>query len=189
MKKTLHTAFAFIFLCMLFTVLCTAEDVYPHETTGAYEYTYTEAEPGKVYTVIMLRGLYGEDQTPELDADGSNVLYYSVVRADSDGCLSLSVFPSQVCAGTVYLSDAEKPILLFYARVSVLLGDVNGDGKVNVKDNMYLARYLAEWAGYDAIDTAAADLNGDGKVNVKDNMLLARHLAEWAGYETLPVTE
>ncbi len=72
----------------------------------------------------------------------------------------------------------------------IILGDLNGDGKVNVKDNMMLARYLAEWAGYDetTVDLAAADLNGDGKVNVKDNMILARHLAEWAGYETLPVT-
>lgn len=189
MKKKLLTAFALIILCTLFTVLCAAEDVYPNEATGAYEYTYTQAEPGKTYTVIMLRSIYDESQTPELDADGSNVLYYSVVRADSNGCLSLSVFPSKAYEGTVYLSDAEKPILLFYARVSVLLGDLDGDGKVNVKDNMYLARYLAEWPGYDEIDLAAADLNGDGKVNVKDNMILARHLAEWAGYETLPIAE
>ncbi len=75
--------------------------------------------------------------------------------------------------------------------IDVVLGDLNGDDKVNVKDNMMLARYLAEWPDYDesTVNLAAADLNGDGKVNVKDNMILARHLAEWPGYETLPVTD
>ena len=70
-------------------------------------------------------------------------------------------------------------------------GDLSGDGSLNVKDNMMLARYLAGWEGYDetVINVKAADLDGDGKVNVKDNMILARHLAGWAGYETLPMTE
>ncbi len=72
---------------------------------------------------------------------------------------------------------------------TVLLGDVNGDGVVNVKDNMMLARFLAGWDGYETIDKKAADLNTDGKVNVKDNMVLARHLAGWDGYETLPYGE
>ncbi len=73
--------------------------------------------------------------------------------------------------------------------VDYTYGDLGGDGEVNVKDNMILARYLAGWDGYDASTFIfeAADLNGDGEVNVKDNMILARHLAGWEGYETLPV--
>lgn len=76
-------------------------------------------------------------------------------------------------------------------EITVIYGDLNGDGSVSVKDNMMLARYLAGWTDYDetTVALAAADLNGDGKVNVKDNMILARHLAEWPGYETLPVTD
>lgn len=72
----------------------------------------------------------------------------------------------------------------------ILCGDVNGDGKVNPLDNIYLARYLADWSGYEEkIDLLAADVNGDGKVNPLDKIILARHLADWQGYETLPYTK
>ena len=69
-----------------------------------------------------------------------------------------------------------------------ILGDVNGDKNVNVKDDAFLARYLAHWIGYDEtnIDLDAADVNADGKVGVKDNVILARFIAKWTGYEELP---
>ena len=69
-----------------------------------------------------------------------------------------------------------------------LCGDVNGDEKVTLKDDAFLARYLAHWTGYDetTVNLAAADVNADGNVTVKDNAILARHLAKWIGYESLP---
>lgn len=60
---------------------------------------------------------------------------------------------------------------------SEMVGDVNGDGKVNGKDGILLAQYLAEWDV--TINMDAADVNGDGKVNGKDGVLLAQYLAEW----------
>ncbi|MBR6095796.1 MAG: GBS Bsp-like repeat-containing protein [Oscillospiraceae bacterium] len=71
---------------------------------------------------------------------------------------------------------------------SVLLGDVNSDGKVDGKDRTVLARYLAHWVGFDenSLDLRAADVNADGVVNSKDRTVLARHLANWEGYESLP---
>ena len=76
-------------------------------------------------------------------------------------------------------------------QTTILYGDVNGDGKVNTKDDAALARYLAKWTGYDdtTVNTEAADVNGDGKVNAKDNAVLARYLAKWTGYDTLPHVE
>ena len=54
--------------------------------------------------------------------------------------------------------------------------DVNGDGKVNLKDVVYLRRYIA--GGWDLeIDTAAADVNADGVINLKDVVLLRRKIA------------
>ena len=71
---------------------------------------------------------------------------------------------------------------------NVILGDVNRDGSVNALDRIALARYLAEWDGYNSetIDLAASDVNQDGLVNALDRITLARHLAEWDGYEELP---
>ena len=70
----------------------------------------------------------------------------------------------------------------------VLLGDVNGDGKVTPVDRACLARYLAGWAGYsaDSLVLEAMDVNEDGKITAVDRAVLARHLAGWAGYEILP---
>lgn len=74
--------------------------------------------------------------------------------------------------------------------LTVLYGDVNGDGKVTNKDRTALARYLAKWTEYTngtkTIDLVAADVNGDGKVTNKDRTKLARYLAKWVGYDTLP---
>lgn len=80
--------------------------------------------------------------------------------------------------GTITISD-------------VLLGDVNDDGKVNLRDGMVLQRYIARWSGYTAetINMAAADVNADGKVNLRDGMILQRHIAKWNGYKELPYTE
>ncbi len=68
--------------------------------------------------------------------------------------------------------------------VKVVRGDINADGKVNNKDSMILARYLAKWDGYEEqiVSMEAADVNKDGKVNNKDRMILARYLAKWDGY-------
>ena len=68
-------------------------------------------------------------------------------------------------------------------------GDINEDGIVNGADAIYLARYFAEWPGYelDATQLLAADINGDSVINGADGIYLARHFAEWPGYEILSI--
>ena len=67
-----------------------------------------------------------------------------------------------------------------------LLGDANGDGKIRIGDKAVLARYIAEWKGYDKLlNEEAADINGDGEINAADRMLLERHLAGWSRYKVL----
>ena len=50
----------------------------------------------------------------------------------------------------------------------VLVGDVDGDGIVSVKDATYIQRYLADIAGYESIDLTVADVDGDGRISIKD---------------------
>ena len=57
------------------------------------------------------------------------------------------------------------------------LGDVNGDGGVDVRDSVLVARYLAKWEI--VIDLQAADIDHSGDVNSRDRILLVRHLASW----------
>ncbi len=49
-----------------------------------------------------------------------------------------------------------------------MVGDVNGDGKVNARDARLLLRYAAGLIDEEALDMMAADLNGDGRVNARD---------------------
>ena len=73
--------------------------------------------------------------------------------------------------------------LFAFVELAALLGDINGDGDIDAKDRMYLARALAGWDGYTVPGVELADFNGDGEVNAKDRMYLARKLAGWEGYE------
>lgn len=58
----------------------------------------------------------------------------------------------------------------------LLPGDVNGDGSVDGRDLLRLARYLAGQGV--TLDLALADVNRDGKVNGLDLLRLAKALAE-----------
>lgn len=59
----------------------------------------------------------------------------------------------------------------------VLLGDVNGDGRINNQDLGIVQRYLADYEV--TIDLVAADVKKDGKVNNRDMGLLQQYLTDW----------
>ena len=59
----------------------------------------------------------------------------------------------------------------------IILGDVNDDGKIDIKDTALLGQYLADWDVN--INLIAADVNADGKINTKDITYLQRFLAGW----------
>ena len=58
---------------------------------------------------------------------------------------------------------------------TAVLGDLNGDGMVNIQDIMLIA------ASFGASDENDADLNGDGVVNIQDLVLIANALGNAAG--------
>ena len=58
-----------------------------------------------------------------------------------------------------------------------VVGDANGDGKVNARDARLILRYAAMLITGDEIDQAAADFNGDGKVNARDARAVLRAAA------------
>ena len=53
---------------------------------------------------------------------------------------------------------------------SSLMGDVNGDGTVNILDLVFVASH------FDATDAPDADVNGDGTVNIQDLVMVANRL-------------
>lgn len=59
----------------------------------------------------------------------------------------------------------------------VILGDANGDGKVNNRDLGLLQQYLNSWGT--EIDTTVMDVTNDGRVNNRDLGLLQQYLNGW----------
>lgn len=72
--------------------------------------------------------------------------------------------------GTYILADMDT-------APTILLGDVNNDGKVNARDARALLRYIAGLVEAGEILEAAADFNGDGKINARDARAILRSIA------------
>ena len=62
---------------------------------------------------------------------------------------------------------------------AVLVGDVNGDGYVNVKDVSAIQRFCAEMMDLSSVRRIAANVDRDGDVTLKDATELQRFLAEF----------
>ena len=64
------------------------------------------------------------------------------------------------------------------SNVDYLKGDINGDGKVNIKDWNRLYNYINETEQLNEYELLCADINGDGKVNIKDWNRMYDHITE-----------
>ncbi len=76
-----------------------------------------------------------------------------------------------------HVYDADCDVCGTIREVTILAGDLNGDGKVNIKDLGLLQQHLNGWEV--ELLTDVADVNADGKVNIKDLGLLQQYLNGW----------
>lgn len=58
-----------------------------------------------------------------------------------------------------------------------MLGDVNMDGKLNIKDATSIQKYAAKMVEFDEVQQVLADYNSDQKINVKDATQIQKKLA------------
>ncbi len=123
---------------------------------------------------------------------GSSAIYFStnftvkgstnaVIQAGSEDTYAITYL-----SGASYSFDEEEQIVEFYdgsskivivAKNNFIPGDCNSDGKVDTKDAVLLAQFLAKWSV--TINELASDCRRDGIVDTKDAVLLAQFLAKW----------
>jgi hypothetical protein len=96
-------------------------------------------------------------------------------------CLVSSLSHSEKYTWYVNVTDPSgsgiynREVYTFTCEIVDILGDMNGDGMLNVGDVMYLAKYLVGDPAFGVL-YADGDVNSDGIVNVGDVMYLAKYL-------------
>lgn len=116
---------------------------------------------GSMFWILAGVGFDGKEEYP--DYDGFTVRYPSTTAT----VLSKHAADMTAKSGSnSESSDVEE----------VILGDVNSDGKINIKDYVKLQKYLLN--NDIAINSGNADMNKDGKINVTDCLLLKKMLLD-----------
>lgn len=78
------------------------------------------------------------------------------------------------------LEESAGAMTLFVSLSVCFLGDVNGDGRVDIRDVTAIQRHLAESEFIDSSRFSVADVNRDGEVNINDATYLQMFLAEFS---------
>jgi len=85
-----------------------------------------------------------------------------------------------VTSAMQFAMNIEASDISYQSNTNIILGDINSDGEVNLKDDKQFKEYFA---GKNVpIVYHNADVNEDFIVNRIDAMILARYLADWEGY-------
>ena len=126
------------------------------------------------------------------NSDLSQATAYCVCSNDSEHIISETVDTTYTDNNgeRTYLADFEyyrfsdQSITVEIPEISetVLVGDANSDGNVDVLDAILIAHYANSWPDTE-LDTDAADIDRDGEINVLDAMLITRYVNGWDGYD------
>lgn len=109
------------------------------------------------------------------------VLRFQVAENVSSAQVSISYNPNNIFTNTFdnVFFNTEDGIITVKEKDPVLLGDVNGDGKVNIKDCTAIQRYLADLGTIDEVLLEAADTDGNGFIEINDASVLQEYLSEF----------
>ena len=161
------------------------------ETVQSFKYEYWSAGSGYVWS-NMYMALDGQDGYLYLNTENTVYVYDTqngTLTEFANNTYDKGFYGLRVMDDKVYAVLAESPnetgslqyigdCLVRETEPVVTLGDLNGDGIVNINDVTVLQRGLAEFEDLTEEQIAVADTNGDGRVNVKDVAKIQRVLAD-----------
>ena len=150
------------------------DGVYTFVAAGTAKETYTvdgKTYPAHIWNaeektkIVTLKATIDSSVSCQLIVARSGDKQFSVGYDDGSGSGVRPYYEVAVNSQAVNLSGA-------------LLGDVNGDGKVNAGDLTKLARIVAKIDALDDSLKSVADVTKDGSVNAGDLTMLARYVAK-----------
>ena len=98
-----------------------------------------------------------------------------VYRVEEDN--SFSNMNADYQDGYLVFNTDHFSVYVVTEEVSLILGDVDGDGEVTIIDATFIQRYLASLAIPFEMNEATADTDGDGEITIIDATFIQRHLA------------
>ena len=119
---------------------------------------------------------FDESSVGNVSADGVLVtVVFDVKQVKDDYSLTLAVDNSNTyaCGEGIFPVDVEFSVSAV-TEFTVMKGDVNGDGKVNVTDGNMILLYVLGKRVADSTIMKAIDINEDGKINVYDCNMIKR---------------
>ena len=85
----------------------------------------------------------------------------------------------------IYGSVTDITDIVKHAESTVILGDTDGNGKVDINDATTLQRYLAEYEMTESFKIGAADTNEDGEITIVDVTFIQEWLAQLPSNEKI----
>lgn len=140
--------------------------------TVAFGMTYTDSASSEGTMAILLMSTAS---TPA-EVTAENIQYINLVTFDANHQLKPVLYPTAVGMSYIYISYTGTDGLTKIAEVStsVLLGDANHDGSVNIKDAIHALRCSV---GLDTIKDFKSGnvVSTDTQINIKDAIKILRY--------------
>ena len=158
-------------------------------TNTDIEFTFriNKAEPNIIYNASNMIYKYEDEQFYGIELNVESPSNAIIKYANENDEYILDEMPQYNEIGTytikyrIYINENYTDIFGENTLVIVenyVLGDINGDGKVNIKDWNMLYSHINETELLEGYSLLCADINGDGKVNIKDWNRMYDHITE-----------
>lgn len=197
MKRRLLALLLAVLTLTMLTAAAFAEDT---EVLGVYNVT----GPLTVTNGTKDGGFYAGADTFELNCTGLTGEYFLVLLLAGDsavptegniqyidqtsveaGKVTFTLKPKALTEGTynVYISTTDKALdkvasFKYGEKPDVVLGDVDGDGKIKTTDALLVLQHVSETITLEGNEFVAADVDKDGVIKTTDALLILQYVAE-----------
>ncbi len=118
--------------------------------------------------------MQGEAEVADVVSANGNYCLETIAPGDYTLVISKQNHVTRTCSLTLADQDVTQDVKLH------LVGDVNGDGRVNTGDVSKMYAHAKKSSTLEGYEFACADINGDGRVNTGDTSKAYAHAKKTA---------